>query len=247
MTRTGERDGILGARSRNRPESPAPPWTQVGGRSVTQPASGARQCRSLARVRSCVQKPVPSQRLPPGGPNNDSCCGTECGRVSTKGRCERLAGAGCGVAPTPSRRSEETPPWPRGPAGRRIGNAADKKGRGGISELSWSGAPRNISLRLRATCHRSQRSCHALPRDAVHAGVAAITCCDASGRRRQCERDRSCRSRKQSLRFRRADRRFRRRRGGRAESRSAGGACIPAAAAPGSAPRRPARRRRRPS
>jgi len=30
--KTGERDGPFGARSRNRPESPAPPWAQVGER-----------------------------------------------------------------------------------------------------------------------------------------------------------------------------------------------------------------------
>src|SRR5664280_387452 len=43
-----------------------------------------------------------------------------------------MAGAGRVDADAPRRSKEDMPPWPRGPAGRRVGSAEEEKGRGGI-------------------------------------------------------------------------------------------------------------------
>jgi hypothetical protein len=133
-------------------------------------------------ARSCFQKTSPPQRLPPGGPNNDICCGTACGRPSTNARGTRLVGAGCGSTPTPRRNSDDTPPWARGLTGRRADRTEDEKGRGGIVVLQVSAARKHlvavaIYLPSIATFMPSR------PRDAHHASPVAQRRLDALRRR----------------------------------------------------------------
>jgi hypothetical protein len=59
-----------------------------------------------------------------------------------------------------------------------MGVAADEKGRGGMSGQSRVGSLRNILLQARIQLNRSQRSCHAQRREAVHDAARDASCHD---------------------------------------------------------------------
>ncbi len=59
----------------------------------------------------------------------------------------RAAEARCGTAPKPRRRTDEAPPWQRGPAGRRSGAESEEERREEGMEQAFDGRREfNISL-----------------------------------------------------------------------------------------------------
>ncbi len=152
----------VGARSRFSPDMPAPPRPQLavppGRRRLPRTHDSVGRCRSpsAALGEPCLQ------RWPRGGPKRFICCGSWRWRPSTDGRCENMAGADGGAVIAPSRRTEEMPPWPRGPAGRRAGGTAAEKECGCI--VGFRSTVIGATSGCIAGCARKECNLHAMRR-----------------------------------------------------------------------------------
>ena len=240
----------FGARSRNRPDLPAPPWPQVGGmphEATVPPAPGAIRCRSLARVRSCARKPESTGRFLAARTKKAVVARTPA--ASTR--------RGAAIAAWAAVRSGCPGPAAAGRR-RRLGATRPEKVSDAACDPSSVRAGRLQRLVALAGSLPGdvQRPCHARRRDAVHeppraapfrASEADKCCADATGRVDFASKRYRPTGIRRARRNRRASAVRRLPARSRVGWRSAGAACSPALGFPGSAPRRPARPLRRPS
>ena len=199
--RRGDKEGGagqgFGARSRNRPDLPAPPWPQVGGmphEATVPPAPGARQCRSLARVRSCARKPESTGRF-------------------LAARTKKAVVARTPAAST--RRDAASAAWAAARPGCPGPAAAGRKRRLGATRPGKVSDAACDSFSVRAGRLQRlvalagslpgdvQRPCHARRREAVHAQLRSGAFRTFGRRQVLRRRDRSRRFRKQALQARR--------------------------------------------
>ena len=178
--RQGQGSGtqVSGLALETAPNRPLPRGRSSAGAAGTSPAPGARQCRSLARARSCVPKPIYLSGCLPEGRTTTFAAARN---TAAPARTGAARGSPAPTAALRRRPAAAATKRRRGRAGRRACGSARRSMKGSeVASLEVPGRGwRNIRLQHTGQCLPTQRSCHVSLRDAVHGRPAALSRLDA--------------------------------------------------------------------